>query len=350
MERPDLSNASPEVRAYIEALEAELAYQQRAEPDEGGEPGLAAPVALEPPEAPSTQQVITATAGGLIKRTARHLYERQRRGGMGIFDLDAPSADPPSLLAVADEADYLLLLTDHARAFRWPVERIPSVPVRGRGAALGSELPLLPGERLAAMLRAGQGAAIALLSTRGFARALPAHVVGQAMNPGATLMRAAEFGPLAAACWTSGGGDLFVATRRGMAIRFPERALPLAGGPAIRLEAGDEAVAVAGVRPPEGNLLFLLGADGRGTIRLMSGFAPNKSPGGAGKVALKTDHLAAAIEVEAADDILAISRLSKIIRFRAAEVPAKEGVVQGVHCMQFRADEVTAVAVAAPLA
>ena len=31
------------------------------------------------------------------------------------------------------------------------------------------------------------------------------------------------------------------------------------------------------------------------------------------------------------------------IRFRAGEVPAKEGVVQGVSCMSLRADEVVAV-------
>jgi hypothetical protein len=76
----------------------------------------------------------------------------------------------------------------------------------------------------------------------------------------------------------------------------------------------------------------------------MSGFAANKSAGGGGKLALKTDHLVAVIAVEPTDDIFAISRLSKIIRFRAGEVPAKEGVVQGVNCMSLRADEVMAVA------
>jgi DNA gyrase subunit A len=202
---------------------------------------------------------------------------------------------------------------------------------------------LQPGERLAALLPAGRGANIALLSAAGFVRVLPAHVVGQSMNPGTALYRAGEYGPLAAACWTGGQGDLFVATRRGMAIRFAERAIPLSGGQAIRLEAGDAAVAVEAVRPPEGEAIFLLGADGRGTIRLMSGFAANKSPGGSGKLAMKTDHLVAAVAVEPTDDVFAISRLSKIIRFRAGEVPAKEGVVQGVNCMSLRGDEVVAV-------
>ena len=39
-----------------------------------------------------------------------------------------------------------------------------------------------------------------------------------------------------------------------------------------------------------------------------------------------------------------MSRLGKIIRFRASEVPAKEGVVQGVNCMALRSDDTIAVA------
>ena len=38
-----------------------------------------------------------------------------------------------------------------------------------------------------------------------------------------------------------------------------------------------------------------------------------------------------------------IARLGKVIRFRSAEVPAKEGVVQGVNCMALRADDTMAV-------
>jgi DNA gyrase/topoisomerase IV subunit A len=94
-----------------------------------------------------------------------------------------------------------------------------------------------------------------------------------------------------------------------------------------------------------GEAIFLLGADGRGTIRLMSGFAPNKAPGGGGKVAMKTDHLVGAVAATPQDDLFIQSRLSKLIRSRAAEVPAKEGVVQGVNCMALRADECAVVAV-----
>jgi DNA gyrase/topoisomerase IV subunit A len=77
----------------------------------------------------------------------------------------------------------------------------------------------------------------------------------------------------------------------------------------------------------------------------MAGFAANKAPGGGGKVALKTDRLVGAVAATPQDDLFLQSRLSKIVRFSAGEVPAKEGVVQGVNCMALRADECVALAV-----
>jgi DNA gyrase subunit A len=77
----------------------------------------------------------------------------------------------------------------------------------------------------------------------------------------------------------------------------------------------------------------------------MSGFAANKAPGSGGKVAFKAEKLVTAVTVHEDSDVFIISKLSKMIRFPADEIPIKEGVVQGVNCMSLRADEVTAVTV-----
>ncbi len=340
VERPDLTSADPAVRAYVERLEAEVARLRMAEPlaeeIENAEP-------LEPQEPPTTLQVVTVSAGGVAKRTPRHLYDRQRRGGMGIFDLELPADDAPAFVAVLDIAHDLVVFTNEARAFNVPVDRLAETPVRGRGQPLLPNVQMRAEEHIAAVLPAGRGSTVALLSERGYVRTLPGHVIGQSMTPGTTLFRHAEYGALTAACWTSGSGDLFVASQRGMAIRFPERGLPLPGGLGLRLEAGDRAVAIEAVQPPDGEALFLLGSDGRGTIRLMAGFAANKAPGGGGKTALKTDELVGVVAVEQGDDLFILSRLSKMIRFRASEVPGKEGVVQGVNCMALRADSCVAI-------
>lgn len=336
IDRPDLSQLDPAVQAYIEALEAELERLRQAE--QADEPRITAP--LEPSEPPTTLNIITVSVSGQAKRTPRHLYFRQRRGGMGIFDLETPESDPPAFLASADESHNLLLITNYARAFRVPINNLPESPVRSRGQLLTEGLPFRPDERLAIVLPSQPTGYMALITERGHVRRLRHHYLGDNLRPGALLFEVQELGAPAAACWTPGEVELFIATRQGKAIRFAEQRVPHSGCLGIRLDRDDTVVAVAPVE--ETSSVFLLGADGKGTLRQMAGFAANKAPGSGGKVALKTDHLIGAVTATDNDDLFAISRLGKIIRFQAVEVPAKEGVVQGVNCMSLRADEVVA--------
>jgi DNA gyrase/topoisomerase IV subunit A len=341
IERPDLDTVGPAARAYIEALEAEI--ERLRQGGKASRRNAAAEELAEPSEPPTTINVVTVSESGSIKRTPRHLYSRQRRGGMGVFDLQTPEDDPPAHLVIADESESLIVVTDRARAFRLPLEKLPESPVSGRGQPLAALLGLNAGERPAVALPDLGGAYVAILSQRGHVHWMAGHLLGEKLLPGTILYDIKKLGSPAAACWTPGDGDLFIATRQGQAIRFSARQVPMRGCLGIRLERDDAAAAIAAVG--EDSSVFLLGADGKGSIRLMSGLRANKSPGGGGKIALKTDHLIDAATVSEGDDIFAISRLGKIIRFRAAEVPPKEGVVQGVSCMALRADEVVALAV-----
>ncbi|HEY4688045.1 MAG TPA: DNA gyrase C-terminal beta-propeller domain-containing protein [Anaerolineae bacterium] len=346
IERPDLSHVDPAVRAYVEALEAEIERLRQLEaPVEEIEVTQAQ---LETGEPPTTINVVTISVGGVAKRTPRHLYSRQRRGGMGVFDLGPPENDRPAFLAAADESQNLILITNLARAFRLPVRDLPESLVHGRGQSLSAKLSLQSDEHIVVVLPHHVSGFLAVLSWRGYVRCLPYNIFGESLSPGTALYKVKDFGSPSAACWTSGADDLFIATRLGNAIRFGERLVPVPGCSGIRLEESDAAVAVAAVKPAVESGVFLLGADGRGTIRLMSGFAANKAPGGGGKLAMKTDRLINAIGIEPADDVLILSRLGKLIRFRASEVPAKEGVVQGVNCIALRADDAVALVNASP--
>lgn len=336
IERPDLTQLPEPVRAYVEALEAEL-ERLRAPADAEAAPAVEG-------EPPTTMQVITISQQGVAKRTARHLYTPQRRGGMGVFDLELPEDDCPSVLLVADVEQTLLLFTDQGRAFRLPVDTLPAGEVRDRGLRLNGRLPLRETERIVAALPADGGVYVALVSKRGWVRRVRSSFFTASMVPGLSFHDVDEGGPLVAACWTRGQGELFIASRQGQAIRFDETQVPdRRGRLGLRVSRDDAAAAITAV--DEDNGVFLLGEDGKGTIRLMSGFRSNKSPGATGKLALKTDRLAGAVTVAADDHLFVISELSKVIRFPAEEIPAKEGVVQGVKVISLRADGAAAVAV-----
>ena len=344
IERPNLDQQDPAVRAYIEALEAELERLRQGR----RRPRSVAPVPPpNPTEPPTTINVITINAAGMAKRTPRHLYSRQVRGGMGVFDLETPEDTPPAFLAIADESQHLVLVTNQARGFRLPVNQLPESTVRSRGQSIIERFSFNPGERLALAFADVGGTYVAMLTERGHVLWFAGHLFGKRLRSGTILYETKKFGPPSAACWPPSDGDLFIASRQGRGIRFSTRQVPVRGCLGIRLGRDDVAVAITPVRADSG--VFLLTAEGKGTVRQMSSFRANKSPGAGGKTAMKTGHLIGALAVTGDDDVFAISRLSKLIRFPSTQVPPKEGVVQGVNCMALRADETVAMTVSPTL-
>ncbi|MFN8443386.1 MAG: DNA gyrase C-terminal beta-propeller domain-containing protein [Caldilineaceae bacterium] len=338
LERPDLTGLDLAVIAYIEALEAELDDLRNRE--EENSPSRAEST-MEPSEPPTTINVISISKQGYAKRTPRHFYFRQRRGGMGVFDLDSAEGDLPAFLLTADESAGLILVTNHARAFRTALGNVPETPVRGRGQSLLSNVPLREGEKLSLVFPDQGGQFLALVSERGQIRKFGSQQLGARLQPGTVLYDTREGGAPAAFCWSSGSDEIFIATRLGKAIRFAERQIPVRGCLGMRVDPEDRVVGVAAA-PAEGGILMMTG-DGKGTVRLLSGFTANKEPGSGGKVAMKTEELIGVMAITDQSDAFVISRLGKIVRFAVNEIPAKEGVVQGVNCMALRADECVAV-------
>ena len=337
-ERPNLDHIDPKIREYIEALETELAQFRRGKPKQDKATPKEPTGYTEPP---TNFNIVTISQSGMIKCTPRHDYTRQHRSGMGVFDLELSDDDAPAFILNAHNEDYLLVLTDYARGYRLPLSKIPKSLVRSRGQKIRDLLNLPTGEIITAVVHGKEEGNLALVSQRGYVRLLRHNYVSLSTTSGKSLLDVGQFGPLAAASWTAAGDDIFIASRNGIGIRFQGKKVPTQGALGIRLQSDDEVVSVCGTY--DDGSIFLLGSDGKGTVRQMEGFRANKAPGAGGKVAMKTNHLVGAIAVRETQDLFIISKLSKIIRFQIVEIPPKTGVVQGVHCISLRADEAVAV-------
>jgi DNA gyrase subunit A len=345
MNRPDLTNTDPEIAAYIKYLEEQLAGKNVVSSSRPRPPvreTAEIPVSTEvlTGEPPTTINIITLSQKAIAKRTLRHIYARQHRSGMGVFDLDVDEPDFPVALASAEEACTVLLFTNLAKVYRVPQSRIPQTDIRSKGTYVLERISLDDGEFPVALLPERANGYIAMVTADGRIRCLRHHLFGEHMRPGTVFFNTRDAGPLASVTWTNGDGDLFLLTRKGIAIRFNEKLVDPQGGLGIRLGTDDKVVAVCPMY--EDSRVFLLGADGRGIVRLMSSFIANKSLGGGGKMAMKSDAMVAALTVESTEDVFAITRLGKIIRFKVDEVPETEGAVQGVFCMALRGDAVVA--------
>jgi DNA gyrase subunit A len=225
---------------------------------------------------------------------------------------------------------------------------LTETPVAGRGKSILERFPLRSTEHVALVVGdplPGQPTAyLALVTVRGQVRRIGSQYLGKNLQAGTVLYNVTEGGPPAATAWTTGNDDLLIATRAGLGIRFAERLAPVRGCLGLRVDPNDAVVGVAAADAESGGA-FMASNEGKGTIRLYSGFSANKAPGSGGKTLIKVEQLVGMSAAREQDDVFIVSRLGKIIRFAAAEVPAKEGVVQGVHCMALRADECVALAV-----
>jgi DNA gyrase subunit A len=274
------------------------------------------------------------------------LYGRQRRSGIGVFDLDVDEHDYPAHVIVADESERLLLFSNLGRVFPLAVADIHQTEeLRAPGKSLIERFPFHGNEHIIGAVPAEGGQYVILASQRGWVQRVAASYFGKSLIPGMSFHDVKQGGQITAVCWSNGRDEIFLATQQAQGIRFRETQVPARGGClGLRVDPSDEVVAVTGVVESSG--VFVVGHDGKGTIRQMSGFRMNKAPGAGGKTILKTDQLIGAVTVNEADDIFILAQSGKIIRFQANEVPPKEGVVQGVNCMGLRNDVVTAVAVA----
>jgi DNA gyrase subunit A len=350
MQRPDLSNVNPTILAYIEYLEKKAGIRQQTAMRERDDELYAMPEhSAEPLPAENETgfNVISVSKDGYSKRTLRHLYTRQHRGGMGVFGMDLSGDDEPILMAGVEENQNLLIFTNRARVFRLPLHAIVQDQVNARGGPIGERFGLERDEHMIALLPEQAKGYVALATEGGRVRCLRHHLFGEHMRPGTEMFKYNEVGPLASVCWTNGDADLLLLTQDGMGIRFGEKSISPQGDMGIRLGSNDKVVAITPVYPD--SLVFICSADGRGTLRQMTGFAANKSAGGSGKIAIKSNKVVGATVVETNDDLFVVSRLGKVIRFPSSEVPPTEGVVQGVNCMGLRGDEVVAIFKSGPI-
>lgn len=368
---PDLSTLSPAVRAYIETLQAEN-RSLRADLEQARSGRRPAPTAAlrvsaprpsageraepEPLNLPAIQyspdtMLITLSGQGLLKRTPLNAYGKQRRGGMGVYDIKLKDDDAPAFLLTALASETLVVVTTRCRTFRVPVSTLRLGEVRDRGESLAERLRLTEGEKIGAVLAVNDANEsdrpwVLLGAATGVVRRLRRNVIGPNLADGTILYDPKDGGAPTVMCLSRGDGDLFLASNTGLGIRFEEKLVSHRGTRGIRLTPQERLVGLAPLSA-DGSVL-LVSADGQGVRRPMESFAASKTLGGQGKIAIKTDSLVTALSVSDADEVLCISAFAKLIRFEAAEVPPRTSVAQGVNVMELRGDRVAAVAASTP--
>ena len=291
---------------------------------------------------------ITVSNTGYIKRTPITSYRNQRRGGKGRIGMRTREEDFVSHLFVASTHAYIMIFSDRGRAYWLKVHEIPDVGPGGKGKAIANLVSMAGDERIAALQTVKEfeeGKFVAMGTLRGVVKKTELSAFSNPRAGGIIAMGVEEGDRLMAAQITDGTGEIFIGTRDGMAIRFPEGDVRPMGRTAygvkgITLREGDEVVAMEVVRP--GSTLLTVAENGYGKRTELDEYRV-QSRGGVGIINIQTTErngrVVGMASVHDEDEFMLITQQGKILRTVARDIRTIGRATQGVRLIEIDADD-----------
>jgi DNA gyrase subunit A len=286
---------------------------------------------------------ITVSDTGYIKRTAIASYRNQRRGGKGRIGMRVREEDFITHLFVASTHDYIMIFSDRGRAYWLKVHEIPDVGPGGTGKAIVNLVSMEAGEKIAALLavQSFDDDRFIVMGTRG--GIVKKTQLSAFRNPragGIIAMGVEEADAVIDAQMTDGNAEVFLGTRDGMAIRFPESDVRPTGRGAfgvrgISLREGDAVVAMEVVRP--GGTLLTVSENGYGKRTGLDEYRV-QSRGGVGIINIHTSdrngRVVGIANVRDDDELMIISQQGKVLRMVMRDVRTIGRATQGVRMIE----------------
>ena len=291
---------------------------------------------------------ITVSNTGYIKRTAITSYRSQRRGGKGRIGMRTREEDFVSHLFVASTHAYIMIFSDRGRAYWLKVHEIPDVGPDGRGKAIANLVSMEEGERIAALLavKEFEEDKFIVMGTRsGVIKKTELSAFSNPRAGGIIAMGVEEGDAVIAANVSDGKGEIFIGTRDGMAIRFPEADVRSMGRTAygvrgISLREGDAVVAMEVLTP--GGTILTVTEQGYGKRTELDEYRV-QSRGGIGIINIQTsDRNGKAIGIaQVSDDaeLMLITQQGKILRMAAKDIRTIGRATQGVRLIDIEGDD-----------
>ena len=201
--------------------------------------------------------VVTITHTGYIKRNPISLYRSQHRGGKGKVGIHVKEEDFVEDLFIASTHDYILFFTDAGKVHWMKVHELPQAGRLTRGKAIVNLLNLSPQEKVNTILplkEFAKGKFITFMTKRGIIKKTALEVYSNPRVGGIIAIHLDEGDELISTKLTDGEKHLFIGTKMGKAIHFPETQIREIGRTArgirgIKISKEDEVVGMEVVSP-----------------------------------------------------------------------------------------------------
>lgn len=297
------------------------------------------------------ENVLVLTQGGYIKRTNPDEYRRQKRGGVGVIDLDTKEEDFVTTFLTASTHSDLLFFTDKGKAYQIKMYELPEGRRATKGKAIVNFLSISADEKVTSVLAMpkeikGGTHSLLMVTRQGVAKKVASKSFADVRRSGLIAIKLQAGDELISASFVDKGDEVMLATSNGQSIRFKESDIRemgrSAGGVrAMKLGKGDVIIGCDIVHKDEKDAeFFVITFNGYGKKTPLKEYKVQKR-GGSGiktvKVTPKTGKLIASKVVTLTiEEFVAISKKSQVIRATLQEISSLGRQTQGVRIMRLR--------------
>lgn len=301
---------------------------------------------------PDADSVLVFTAGGYVKRTDPNEYRSQKRGGVGVVDLETKEEDVVTHLLTTSTHSDLLFFTNRGKAYQLKMYEIPEGRRATKGKSVMNFLSLAAEEKVTSIVPLEKDAKasspfLLLVTKKGVAKKMEAESFKDVRRSGLIAIKLDDGDELLSANFLDKSDEVIMATKMGQSIRFKEadvRAMGRSAGGVrgIKLvKASDNVVGVSIVNKSMKDASFMvISENGLGK---RSGLDEYKTQGRGGsgiktfKITPKTGNVVAAgIVTPEMSELIAMSKKGQVIRTPIDSVPVQSRSTQGVKIMKPR--------------
>jgi DNA gyrase subunit A len=282
---------------------------------------------------------VTISHEGYLKRQPLSAYRKQRHGGKGVTGAEHKEGDFTEHLFIASTHDCILLFTDLGRVYWLKVYDVPELGRMSRGRALINLLPIPAEEKITSFIpvRDFSEGDLLMATAQGTVKRTPLSAYGRPKKTGIIAIGLDEGDRLIGARHVFPGQQALLATRGGMAIRFPEKTVRPMGRSAhgvrgIRLAKEDRLVGL--ILAGEQTTVLTVCENGYGK-RTAIGEYRLTNRGGKGVINIKTTErngkVIAVVEAHDDDEMMIMTERGMVIRCPMANVRTIGRATQGVR-------------------
>lgn len=301
---------------------------------------------------PDVENVLVLTQGGYVKRTMPDEYRKQRRGGVGVIDLDTKEEDFVTKLVTANTHADILFFTDKGKAYQLKMYELPEGKRATKGKAIVNFLAISGDEKITSILpmpkesKQAAGLSMMMVTKQGTAKKVKADSFHDVRKSGLIAITLESGDELISVNFVSKGDDVSIITTEGQSIRFKESDVREMGRAAmgvrgINLGKGDAVVSADIVRKDAKNpRIMVISKNGYGKTTEAGEYKTQKR-GGSGILTMNvTDKTGPVISAKTVTDedeeIVAMSKKSQVVRVDIKEIPTLGRSTQGVRVMKLR--------------